>query len=251
MSWFTPVERAFKKFVYGERVKMDYLADGLGVCNRNNSFLVDNSFDVAWNEVADFNAPYWNNETPDIRWRAHLVVWAAEQALRLEGDFAEFGVNTGIFSSMIYKLTPLSKTKKKFYLFDTYEGIPIEQSNINERATAEHFNKILYNHNSYEVAKQVFHRYENAILVKGMLPKSLNDVKLEKLCYVSIDMNITEPEISVIKEIWEILVPGAFVVLDDYNFGGHREQHVAWNDFAASKNRNIFQSPTGQGLLQK
>ena len=251
MSKFTPVERAFKKLVFGNRVRMDFLADGLGVRGRNMTFLDDPTFGDAWDEVAAFNNKYWNGKTPDIRWRSHLVNWAAEQALRLEGDFAEFGVNTGILSAMILKSTKLSETDKRFFLFDTYEGIPVEQANESELDKAEYMNRELYKHDAYAVANEVFGEYENAVLVKGILPQSLADVKIDKLCFVSIDLNLVKPEMEVINEIWDKLVPGAYVVLDDYGFKGHTEQHVAWNDFAASKSRSIFQSPTGQGLLQK
>jgi hypothetical protein len=205
MSWFTPVERAFKKAVHGERVRMDYLADGLGVRGRNMSFLDDPVFANSWNEVAAINNPYWHGATPDIRWRAHLAIWAAEQALRLEGDFAEFGLNTGILSAMICKVTGLSNTNKNLFLFDTFEGILIEQSSPTERRGVELLNRELYKHDAYEVAKEAFRDYENAILIKGVLPGSLNGVAIDKYCYVSIDLNATKPEMAVIQEIWESL----------------------------------------------
>ncbi len=71
MSIFTPIERALKKHVFGNRVRMDFLGDGLGVRGRNMTFLDDPGFQEAWNEVAAFNNKYWNGQTPDIRWRAH------------------------------------------------------------------------------------------------------------------------------------------------------------------------------------
>lgn len=249
MQLIKTIEQTYKKLLHGNRVKMDFVADGLGVIGRNMSFLVDEKFDRAWQQVAEFNKPYWNGETPDVRWRAHLVVWAAHQALQLKGDFAEFGVNTGIFSSMIYRLTELAETDRKFFLFDTYEGIPVEQSSQSERANANLANQVLYKHDAYAVAKEAFSDYENAVLVKGRLPDSLSQVKFDKLCFASIDLNVTKPEIEVIEAIWDILVPGALVVLDDYNFASHIEQHNAWNEFAKSRQRLIFQSPTGQGLL--
>jgi len=175
----------------------------------------------------------------------------AEQALRLEGEFAEFGVNTGLLSAMIFKLTALPETDKRFFLFDTNEGIPFEQANENERGNTEFMNRSLSKHDVYAVAMEVFSSYKNAVLVKRILPQSLADVEIDKLCFVSVDLNLVKPEIEVINEMWDKLVPGAFVVLDDYGFTGHSDQHTAWNDFAASKGRSVFLCPTGQGLLQK
>src|SRR4051794_1725605 len=37
----------------------------------------------------------------NIRWRAYVVCWAAEQARHLPGDFVECGVNRGGFARMI------------------------------------------------------------------------------------------------------------------------------------------------------
>jgi O-methyltransferase len=251
MPKFRRIEKALKKLVFGNRVRVDYFADGLGVRQRNLTFLEDLAFQRAWNKVSVFNNKYWNGKTPDIQWRAHLSIWAAEQALRLEGDFAEFGVNTGILSAMIFHMTTLSETDKRFFLFDTYEGIPIEQARDSERAKSEKMNQELYKHDAYAIATEVFEGYKNAVLVKGVLPQSLADVEIDKLCFVSFDLNLVEPEIKVINEIWDKLVPGALVVLDDYGFASFPEQHSAWNEFAASKARTIFLCPTGQGLLQK
>lgn len=251
MNVLKNAERYLKKLLLGNRVRVDYYADGLGVRGRNMTFLNDPIFEKAWQEVAAFNNPYWNGVTPDIRWRAHLVVWAAEQAIRLDGDFAEFGVNTGILSSMIFKCTDVAKSDRKFFLFDTFEGIPLDQSSPTERQSAKNLNRKFYEHDSYKAAKSVFSRYDNAILVRGILPASLDDVEIDKLCYVSIDLNVAKPEIAVIEAIWDKLVPGALVVLDDYNFAEYCEQHAAWNEFASSKSQMIFQSPTGQGLLIK
>jgi O-methyltransferase len=251
MSIVKMAKEALRKARYGNRIKVQYFADGLGVQGRSLSFMEAPRFQGAWNDVARFNDQYWGGNTPDIRWRAHLITWAAEQALRLDGDFAEFGVNTGIFSSMIFKTTGIAETGKKFFLFDTYEGIPLEKATESEIEGSKKINSKLYIHDAYKVAKEVFDQYPNAVLVKGILPASLSQVAIDKLCFASIDLNLVTPEIEVIREIWDKLVPGAYVVLDDYGFAGHRDQHAAWNDFAQSKGRSIFTSPTGQGLLQK
>ena len=75
--------------------------------------------------------------------------------MRLEGDFAEFGVNTGILSALIFKLTTLPETEKRFFLFDTYEGIPVEQANERESGKAEVMNRVLYKHDAYAVASVI------------------------------------------------------------------------------------------------
>ena len=49
--------------------------------------------------------------------------------------------------------------------------------------------------------------------MKGRVPESLEAVEIESVAYLSIDMNIVEPEIAALEYFWDKLVPGALVVL--------------------------------------
>ena len=51
----------------------------------------------------------------------------------LAGDFVECGTNTGIMSLAICKYIDFNNTGKRFFLFDTYCGIPEEQILPEER----------------------------------------------------------------------------------------------------------------------
>lgn len=63
------------------------------------------------------------------------------------------------------------------------------------------------------------------------------------------DLNNAPSEKAVIEKLWDQLVPGAIVVLDDYAFGGFDPQYHMWNVFAQSKGITVASLPTGQGLL--
>lgn len=242
-SWLGPL-------IMGSKYKFQFDADGMTVRKRLLTALEDPRFVETWNETVAFNAPYWpNGDVPDIRWRAHTAIWAARHALTLEGDFVEFGVNTGILATMILKNTKLETSGKKFYLFDTFEGIPISQALDSETARANSANSRFYNHDGIAVAKQAFSGFESATFVQGLLPGSIDDTPLEKVAYVSVDLNITEPEIASIEKIWDRISKGGAIVLDDYGHRGYEDQHMAWNAFAARKERMILNLPTGQGLL--
>ncbi len=52
--------------------------------------------------------------------------------------------------------------------------------------------------------------------MRGKVPESLATVEIERVAYLSLDMNIAYPEIEALKHFWPKLVPGAIVVLDDY-----------------------------------
>jgi hypothetical protein len=50
---------------------------------------------------------------------------------------------------------------------------------------------------------------------------------------------------------WDRLVPGAFMLLDDYAYYGYHEQKLAMDVFAVEKGADICTLPTGQGLIIK
>ncbi len=185
-----------------------------------------------------------------LEWRTHIILWAAANAARLEGDFVECGVNTGIFSLAICYYLNFASVPKKFWLFDTYCGIPISQADGDEAERVEAMNKVHYE-DCFEIAKRNFARYPNAVLVKGMVPDTLPQCTADKVAYLSIDMNIAEPELAAMEYFWPKLVTGAVVVLDDYGFFGYEKQRAVLDDFARRHGVMIATLPTGQGLLIK
>jgi hypothetical protein len=233
----------------GRRYRADYFADGLGVRGKDLSFLSEPRFAEAWEEARRLNSEGWGGEPPDIRWRAHVACWAAERALCLEGDFVECGVHTGLLSRTICQYLDLDKTGRKFWLFDTWTGIPTEGDTPEEAAVVRMLNAKIYNFDAYPIAARNFAAYANAHLVRGVLPQSLNDAALGSVAYLSIDLNNTRAEKAVIEALYPRLSKGAIILLDDYAFLGHTDQHTMWNAFAASVGSSILTLPTGQGLM--
>lgn len=186
-----------------------------------------------------------------IEWRVHQYCWAGYHAMHLDGDFVECGVNTGIFSLAIMHYCDFNQSNKKFYLFDTFEGIPEEQYTPEERAIGlDKAHEGSY-FDCYDIAKKNFAPYSGAVLVQGRVPESLSQVNIEKVAYVGIDMNSVAPEIAAAEHFWPKMVPGAVMMLDDYGWVHHRYQKEAFDRFAAERGVKILNLPTGQGLLIK
>lgn len=225
-----------------KRMRTEFRADGLGVIGKNLGFMEDPAFRIGWQKAVDGNLSAWGGTPPDIRWRAHAALWAARHGLNLEGDFVECGVFLGLLSLTICHALEIEKSNKTFYLFDTYNGMPSDSPN---QKTAH-----LY-FDCYEQAKKNFAPFNNAHLVRGVLPDSLSEAPLKKIAYLSIDLNHAPAERAVIDELWEHLTPSAIVLIDDYAFRGHEDQYATWNDFAAANGVSILTIPTGQGILIK
>lgn len=232
------------------RFKVDYAADGVGVRGKNLGFLAEPSFIDAWTKAEQLNAEGWQKAggVPDVRWRAHVCVWAASNCLRLKGDFVECGVHTGLFSLSIIKALGFGEQDRRFWLFDTFEGIPVETVGDADRDLAEQLNARIYS-DVHALAVRNFSDTPNARIVKGLLPGTLEAAPIDEVAFLSIDLNNADAEESCIALLWDKLVPGAMVVIDDYAFAGHEAQYAMWNDFASRHDHRILTLPTGQGLL--
>jgi SAM-dependent methyltransferase len=189
-------------------------------------------------------------------WRVHIGLWAAACAARLEGDFVECGVNRGFLSSAIMDYLNWDSLRKHFYLLDTFRGLderfvsPADKAsgalekNIKSLASGFYAQGI-------EEVRANFSEWKNISLIEGSIPETLPQVRAEKIAYLHLDMNCSEPEIAAIQFFWDRLVPGAFVLLDDYAYYGYLSQKLAMDKFAQEKRIKILSLPTGQGLLMK
>jgi O-methyltransferase len=230
----------------------DYNSDGLMVYNKDVAFLRDERFMSAYRRGVHSGHKLGRGAGGDIHieWRAHVACWAATRACALPGAFVECGVNTGVLSLAVCEYIDFNATGKDFYLFDTFAGIPESQMCDAERTTQGSKNIELYEE-CYEVARANFAPYHRTHLMRGLVPDTLPSVKIDQVCYLSIDMNIVYPEIAALEYFWDKLVPGAAVLFDDYGWKSHYLQKQAIDEFGASKGVPILLLPTGQGLIIK
>ncbi len=189
-------------------------------------------------------------------WRVHVGLWAAAGAARLEGDFVECGVNRGFLSSAIMEYLDWDSLGKRFYLLDTFRGLDERFVSPADKASGavEKNKKSLASGFYIQGIKEVranFSQWKNIFLIEGSIPETLSQVRAEKIAYLHLDMNCSMPEIAAIQLFWERLVPGAFVLLDDYAYYGYLSQKIAMDRFAQEKGIKILSLPTGQGLLLK
>jgi len=224
-------------------IQLNYKVDGL-YTRHNVDFLNDEKFVKAYNVGKSTDS--WGGS--EIQYRCYIVCWAAAHVQNLEGDFVECGVNKGGYSRAIIDYINFEKKGKNFYLLDTFNGL-VEQY----MSEAEKLKKLRSNRYTecYEYVKNVFKQFSFVRLVRGPVPDTLPEVKSEKICYLSLDMNCAMPELAAANFFWDRLVKGGVIVLDDYAYAGFGEQKNAMDEFAQSKNVQVLCLPTGQGLIFK
>ena len=231
-----------------------YDHDGMKLYGKSLDFLTDPGFSSAYR--AGMNTGHHigreKGSAEDIHneYRVYMCCWAAAHATHLPGDFVECGVNTGITSVAVCTFVNFNETGKRFYLFDTYNGIPLEQANEAERdpRTAE---SALHYSECFELACRNFAPWPRCVLVRGRVPETFAQVDIKAVAYMHLDMNIAAPEIAAIEHFWPRLVTGGIVMLDDYGFEQYRPQRTAMDAWARDNGVPLATLPTGQGMMLK
>ena len=218
--------------------------DGL-ISFHGADFMADPRFQHAYREgVARYGSAV------NVQWRVRVALWAAAQGLRLEGDFVECGVNTGILTGAIMDYFHWETLRdRKYFMLDTFEGIPLAGLSARSMESARKSN-VEYR-DVYTTVRSYFSKFPNAVIIRGVIPGTLAEVTSDKIAYLSIDLNVPEPEIAAGEHFWPRLAPGAVILLDDYNYSGYLDQRQAWNEFARRYGVDILPLPTGQGLIIK
>jgi hypothetical protein len=64
-------------------------------------------------------------------------------------------------------------------------------------------------------------------------------------------MNCAAPGVATATYFWDRLVPGAFILMDDYGYDGFANQKQEMDAFAAARDTPILSLPSGQGPMIK
>ena len=105
--------------------------------------------------------------------------------------------------------------------------------------------------NDLKKLKKHFSEFNNINFVQGLVPDCLHGLEIEKIAFLHIDLNSAKAETEGLKILWDRLIKGGILLLDDYGFPNRKDQHSAMNTFALRHSVEIFQMPTGQGLVIK
>jgi len=221
--------------------KMKRYCGDLICTDANTDFMTKDKFISSYEEVKKTDSKNYLGSY-DIRWRIHTILWAASTVKDLEGDFVDCGGGFGFFMSSIYKYLNFEKLNKKYFMFDSFSGTSPEYDSINHFTKyGSWYNDIVENHGNKK----------NLEIIQGYLPQTLSGIEIEKICFLSIDLNSYKPEIECLNILWDKIVPGGIIVLDDYGFPGCENQLFHHNEFIKTKNKEILTLPTGQGLIIK
>ncbi len=97
-----------------------------------------------------------------------------------------------------------------------------------------------------------FENYPQVELVKGLIPDSFRRGCPKKIAFLHIDLNNAEGEIAALEHLFDRMVPGAILIMDDYEWSStYRPQKAAEDPWFDQRRYRIMPLPTGQGMVIK
>ena len=203
---------------------------------RNNSMFDDQAFVSAWESNIE------SGSDRGIVWRRYVLATSAFHCIQLEGDFVECGAYTGVGVKTIVDYLGGIDFPKQFWAYDVFEH---QEGMINmpmPEVSPELFDRV----------KQKFSDYPQVIIVRGHIPESFVNNCPQKIAYLHIDLNQAPAEVACLDSLFDRVVPGGMVILDDYEWSGiYRAQKLAEDEWFDRRGYRVIPLPTGQGLVIK
>ncbi|WP_374672723.1 class I SAM-dependent methyltransferase [Acidovorax temperans] len=232
------------QFIAGVQHCIDHLASHAGIYTGDNLFTFQKNLSFLEDEPL-MNA--WRKHATDaveqaILWRTSVLLGGVRNGLKLGGDFVEGGCYKGTSVRILCDAVDFGSSNKRWFLYDLFEHDP---STMSHHAMPEHGTQL------YRSVLERFADVPNIIVKQGRIPEVLMESAPEKIAFMHLDMNNAEAEVGALEVLWERMVPGAMLVLDDYGWLAYRAQKLAEDAWLQVRGFHVIELPTGQGLVIK
>jgi O-methyltransferase len=131
--------------------------------------------------------------------------------------------------------------QKRYFLYDLFEY----DESFSHHAMPEHSKTL------YDEVKDLFKSEKNVVITKGKLPETLSINCPEKISFMHLDLNNVDAEIGTLEILFEKMVPGSIIVLDDFGWMYYEQQNISELNWFNKKGYSVLEIPTGQGILIK
>jgi O-methyltransferase len=175
---------------------------------RYSPWLTDESFRATYDGIA--------SHTTVDRYRCYELWQLVDQAAKLaSGDLIEIGVWRGGSGCLIAKRCELSGLQSHVYLCDTFKGV-VKASELDPNYIGGEFSDT-----SKEIVLDLARslQVDSLRILEGVFPDetgALIEDRSFRLCHIDVD--VYQSARDIVDWIWDRIVPGGFVVYDDYGF---------------------------------
>jgi O-methyltransferase len=181
--------------------------------------------------------------------KLYVLEHFAKKTSDLDGSLAEMGVWKGggaKFIADIYRKE--LKTKKLFYLFDSFKGMK-EVNSAKDRHEIGDFSDT-----SYEQVERLLagdNTHVSIIMKKGWIPETFAGLENESFTFVHVDLDLHDPIMDTLNFIYPRLARRGVIVFDDYGFASCPGARKAVDQFFSNTKENILVLSTGQAVIEK
>lgn len=179
--------------------------------------------------------------------RCYILWTTLRQALANEGDVVECGVfrgGTALLEAMTMEASGPDQ-RRRLHLFDSFEGMPETVQGVDRLKRGD------LGDTSVSVVETLFGSFPFADIHPGFIPATFVGLKLDKVCWAHIDVDVYESVRDCISFIYPKLCPGGFMIVDDYGFPSCPGARKAVDESFASLVEVPICLPTGQCLIVK
>ncbi len=181
-----------------------------------------------------------------------LYQFAKHAALLPHGDVAQVGVYKGGTAKMIAYC--FSKTSKKFFLFDTFEGLPAlsekdkRETDVTRKVSVEGTVK-QFGDVHLEDVREYFADCQNVEFKKGLFPETARGLEGRKFCFVYLDADLYQSTKDGLEFFYPKMVPGGVIMLDDYRTSNWPGVEKAVREFQEENHISPITTTWWQGLI--
>ena len=178
--------------------------------------------------------------SPDRAWVLYKL---AINAKNLKGDFVECGVYKGGTAHLLAHT--LQNRDVRLHLFDTFSGMPQTNEEFDKHREGDFVDT------SLETVKKNIKYSENVLFYEGYIPDTFKNIDIKYVAFLHIDLDIHDSIINTLDFFYNSVLPGGFVIFDDYGFESCYGARLAVDKFFSDKPEEPICLSTGQALVIK
>lgn len=164
----------------------------------------------------------------------------------LTGDIVEAGAYQGFSSYLMCEFVRNNKSKKLVHLFDSFEGLS-EPSNFDD---LDWWKKGQFNTNPQIILNNLA-EFNNFKIYKGWIPNVYSNLKIEKVSFLHIDVDLYQPTLDTLNYFYERMEKDGLILFDDYNFKNCKGHKLAIDEFFIGKKEKVIKLSSGQAFIIK
>jgi O-methyltransferase len=152
----------------------------------------------------------------------------------IKGAFAEVGVYQGATSRFLMHCAP----GRKLYLFDTFEGFPLQDREPANRDDAR------FRDTSPDRVRRALGATDSVVIRPGRFPETASGLEAERFAFVLLDLDVYAPTLAGLQFFYPRLSSGGYLFVHDFNSPESNQAcRRAVTEFMADKPEKLVELP--------